>query len=188
MDRDQVLSTVEAKIRAIPGVLDMRFLDPELKKRVVESEQQAEKNGACGGLMPFINKGVWEVLNREVSLVLVGDVDLLVDDMGLLYMMDQKGQVLGEYVTPAQRERILKEKPETRFLSEDFILHGDINIEGEPYFLINETEFVHLEGVDGIARVTSGSLSTLTDDLVRDIMGLIGPKKWTHLVGFDLAK
>ena len=121
--------------------------------------QQAEKNGACGGLMPFVNKGVWEALDREVSLVLVGNVDLLVDDRGLLYMMDQKGQVLGEYVTPAQREKIMKEKPETRFLSEDFILHGDIDIEGEPYFLINETHFDHLKDVEGIERVT-GSLST----------------------------
>ncbi|NLT36996.1 MAG: hypothetical protein GXX95_02410 [Methanomassiliicoccus sp.] len=188
MDRDQVLSNVESKIKAIPGVLDMRFLDAELKKQVVESEQQAEKNGACGGLMPFINKGVWAALDREVSLVLVGSVDLLVDDRGLLYMMDQKGQVLGEYVTPTQREKLLKEKPETRFLSEDFILHGDIDIAGEPYFLINETHFEHLKDVEGIERVTSGSLSTLTDDLVREIMGFTGPKMWTHLVGFDLIK
>ncbi len=123
-----------------------------------------------------------------MSLVLVGDLDLLVDDMGLLYMVDQKGQVLGEYVTPAQRERILCEKPDTKFLSEDFILHGDVEIEGEPYFLINETEFEHLDGIEGIERVTSGSMSTMTDDMVRELMGFSGPKKWTHLVGFDLKK
>ena len=102
MDRQTVLAEVEERVRAIPGVVDMRFLDPDLKEEVTRLEMLAEKNGACAGLMPFVNKGVWEALAREVSLILVGNTHLLVDNKGLLYMLDQKGQVMGEYVTPEQ--------------------------------------------------------------------------------------
>ncbi|MBI0581668.1 MAG: hypothetical protein JET69_01470 [Methanomassiliicoccales archaeon] len=188
MDRETILAAVEERIRAIPGVMDMRFLDPSLKEEVTNLEVQAEKNGACGGLMPFVNRGVWEALGREVSLVIIGDTNLLVDNRGLLYMMDQKGQIMGEYVTPQQREKILKEKPETKFLSEDFILHPEVEIYGEPYFLIDEISFDYLEGLKGIMRVTSGSVSTMSDDYIRGLLGFSGPNKWTHLIGFDLMR
>lgn len=188
MERDAVLAAVEDRIRAIPGVLDMRFLDPDLKEEITHLEVLAERNGACGGLMPFVNRGVWEALGREVSLVIIGDLHLLVDNRGLLYMMDQKGHTIGEYVTPEQRLRIMESHPETSFISEDFILHTDVEICGEPYFLIDEIKFQYLDGVDGIDRVTSGSMSTMSDNYVREIMGFSGPKNWTHLVGFDLVK
>lgn len=188
MDREAILAAVEGRIREIPGVLDMRFLDPGLKEDVTKLEVQAEKNGACGGLMPFVNRGVWEALGREISLVIVGDVHLLVNNSGLLYMMDQKGQVLGEYVTPEQRAKILEKRPDTKFLSEDFILHPEVEISGEPYFLIDEVGFEYLDGVDGVIRVTAGSVSTMADDYIREIMGYPGPKRWTHLVGFDILR
>ncbi|MBI0584186.1 MAG: hypothetical protein ISF22_08165 [Methanomassiliicoccus sp.] len=188
LDRESILATVEEKVRAIPGVLDMRYLDPDLKEEINHLEVLAERNGACGGLMPFVNRGVWEVLAREITLVIVGSTQLLVDNKGLLYLMDQKGQVIGEYVTPEQREKILEEKPDTNFLSEDFIMHSDVDISGEPYFVIDEVKFEYLDGVRGITRITSGSVSTLADDLIREVMGFTGPKKWTHLVGFDLER
>jgi hypothetical protein len=188
MDREDILAAVEGKVREIPGVMEVKFLDPALKEEVTNLEVQAEKNGACGGLMPFVNRGVWEALGREVSLVIVGNAQLLVDNKGLLYMLDQKGQVLGEYVSPEQREKILEEKPDTKFLSEDFIMHTDVEIKGEPYFLIDEIDFPYLNGVPGISRVTSGSMSTLSDEYIRELLGFAGPDTWTHLVGFDLVK
>jgi hypothetical protein len=186
MDRQTVLTEVERRVREIPGVVDMMFLDSDLKEGITRLEMLAEKNGACGGLMPFVNRGVWESLAREVNLILVGNTDLLVDNQGLLYMMDQKGQIIGEYVTPEQRAKILANKPDTPFLSEDFIMHPEIEISGEPYFLIDQIRFHYIEDVPGVTRVASGSVSTLSDDLVRTVMGYTGPKRWTHLVGFDL--
>lgn len=188
MDRETILAAVEGRARAILGVMDVRFLDPALKEEITNLETQAEKNGACGGLMPFVNRGVWESLGREVTFVIIGNAQLLVDNRGLLFMVDQEGQVIGEYVTPEQREKLLRDKPDTKFLSEDFIMHPEVEIHGEPYFLIDEIKFDYLEGVPGIARVTSGSVSTLSDDYIRDLLGFSGPNKWTHLVGFDLVK
>jgi len=186
MDRQSVLAEVERKVREIPGVVDMKFLDPDLKEQIVAREMQAEKNGACGGLMPFVNKGVWEALAREVSFIIIGNTHLLVDNQGLLYMMDQDKQVIGEYVTPEQRKEILEHTPDAQFLSEDFLMHPEVEISGEPYFLIDEIDFGYISDVPGISRVTSGSVSTLSDDFVRNALGYTGPRQWTHLVGFDI--
>ena len=80
----------------------------------------------------------------------------------------------------------MKENPSANFLSEDFVLHSDVTVQGEPYFLIDEIGFPYLEGVEGITRITSGSVSTLSDDRMRSLLGFEGPNLWTHLVGFDI--
>lgn len=187
MSKEEVMAEVERRVREIPGVVDLKVLDPELKEEVTRLEILAEKNGACGGLMPFVNKGVWEALAREVSLMIIGNAHLLVDNEGLLCMMDQNGTVIGEYVTPKRKQEILEKNGDAHFLSEDFVLYPGVEVVGEPYFLIDEVDFNYLNGVSGIARVTSGSVSTLSDDFVRTVTGYTGPRQWTHLVGFDIT-
>lgn len=186
-DREAVLAAVEKRLRSIPGVAGLRFLEPEVKEEVRRMERLAEENGACAGLMPFVNKGVWESLDREVSVMIVGNAHLLVGGgENLVLMVDQKGRVIGEYVRPDQRDEILEKDPNASFLSDDFCLHPDVMPEGEPYILIGEVLFPYLENIKGVARVTSGSISTLTDDWIRNVMGYNGSKDWTHLVGFDI--
>ncbi|KQM11554.1 hypothetical protein AOA80_07660 [Methanomassiliicoccales archaeon RumEn M1] len=187
-EREAVLAEVERAVLKIPGVEGMRFLDPELKEEITRLELLAEQNGACGGLMPFRNGGVWAALSREVSLIVVGNAHLIVHNEGLLYMMDTSGQVIGEYVPPHLKERFVKEHPNANFLSDDFVLHSDVTVQGEPYFLIDEVDFPYLENIEGITRLTSGSVSTMSDDMVRSLMGFDGPQRWTHLVGFDLLR
>ncbi len=186
-EREEVLAGVERIVLAIPGVEAIRYLEPELKEEITRLELLAEQNGACSGLMPFRNGGVWAALSREVSLMVVGNPHLIVHDEGLLYMMDASGQVLGEYVPPHLKEEFKREHPTASFLSDDFVLHQGMAAQGEPYFLIGEVSFPYLDNVEGITRVTSGSISTMSDDRVRSLMGLEGHARWTHLVGFDLA-
>ena len=185
-EREAILANVEEALLEIPGVEAMRFLGPELKEEITRLELLAEQNGACGGLMPFRNGGVWAALSREVSFMVVGNAHFIIHNEGLLYMMDTSGQVIGEYVPPHLKEQFVKEHPDANFLSDDFALLTDVTVDGEPYFLIDEIEFPYLEKVKGITRLTSGSVSTMSDDLVRSLMGCEGPELWTHLVGFDL--
>ena len=187
MDRDAVLAAVEQRIRAMPGVVDIRYLDDDIKRQINHYETVAESHGAVGGLMPYKNRGVWEVLSRQVSLVIVGDQDFAMDtDLhGVVSMMDQAGQVLGEYVPPWRREE-LKERPNAFFMSDDFVMYTDRQPVGEPYFLLDEVPVRDFDDIEGITRVTSGSLTTLSDDVVRGLLGCTGPKKWTTMIGFDL--
>ena len=185
-ERESILANVQKAILAIPGVEAIRFLEPELKEEITRIELLAEQNGACGGLMPFRNGGVWAALSREVSFMVVGNAHFIVHNEGLLYMMDTSGQVIGEYVPPHLKEQFVKDHPDANFLSDDFVLHSDVTVKGEPYFLIDEVDFPYLDKMEGITRLTSGSVSTMSDDWVRSLMGCEGPERWTHLVGFDI--
>ena len=185
-ERDAVLANVEKTLLGIQGVEAIRYLEPKLKEEIARLELLAEQNGACGGLMPFRNSGVWAALSREVSCMVVGNAHFIVHNEGLLYMMDTSGQVIGEYVPAHLKEQFVRDHPDANFLSDDFVLHPNVSVQGEPYFLIAEIDFPYLDKMDGITRLTSGSISTMSDDWVRSLMGCDGPNHWTHLVGFDI--
>ncbi len=189
MKKDQVLRAVEKRIRAEPGIADVRLLDDELRKEIIRLETLAEKNKACGGLMPFVNSGVWASLDRDVALVIIiRSSELNLDDIsGILYIVDQKGQKVGEYVNPEKIEKVKKERPDALFLSDDFCLYRDVRIEGEPYFDIAAVPFPIIEEIPGVKDVTSGSVSTMSDDLIRKRTGHMKPGLWSRLVAFNFT-
>lgn len=187
MNRDIVLEIAERRLRSAPGVKAVRYLDPEMREEIARLETIAEGHGAVGGLMKFVNRGVWEVLSREVCLLMIlkhgyqvsGETDRMV------HIVDQAGQVLGEYVSPERKEEILKEHPHTFFLTEDFMMHSGWKSVGEPYFLIDEVVLHDLDDIEEITRVTSGSMSSPSDEVIRDFFGFNGTEEYTRLVGFD---
>jgi hypothetical protein len=186
MDRDRILSQVKARIRQLPGVIDMIFLDPQLKEKIVQLEKEAESNGAAGGLIPFRNLGVWESLSRDVSLVIVfeSQTDILGDSQPLI-MVDENGNIIGEFVNEERRSQLMG-KEDVHFLSDDFVIYTDTEVKGNPIFVMPMMEFRYIEDIDGVIRVASGSISTLSDYHVRCLMNFETTKHWTHLVGFDL--
>ncbi|MCE5296295.1 MAG: hypothetical protein LLG16_04230 [Euryarchaeota archaeon] len=188
MDHEDALKAVENKVRGLPGVIDFIYLDADLRENIVALESACEKNGACGGLMPYINTGVWETLRRQQCFVLIisSSAMLLGPTKDLVYIADKKGQVIGEYLTPERREEF-KERTDVSFLGEDFILYMNVEPEGEPFFVLPEMPFDFLKGIDDVIDVTSASISTLSDDYIRDRFGYKATKHWTHLVGFNLA-
>ena len=188
MDREEILSNVEKKVRGIPGVVDMKYLDEGLKEKIAGIEHQTEENGAVGGLMPFVNKGVWETLKRENCFVMIlgsQEMPFMVPDHAI-YLLDQKGQIVGEFLSEERRQE-MKRRDDVYFLSEDFVLYHGLEICGEPYFLVPEIEFREIDDVEGVTRVTSASVSTPCDHLIRSTMGRTTGRVWTHLVGFDLV-
>jgi len=187
MSRDGRLDAVERTLRSLPGVVDVRFLDPELRERITELEEEAERNGAVGGLMPFTNKGVWTTLEREVALVMVvhSSEHMLGQGSRLVILVDERGNLLGEFVDE-KRQQELRGREGVHFLSDDFVIYSDIEPAGRPFFILPEIEFQYLDEVEGVVNVTSGSVSTLSDDHIRKVLGHEGPGYWTHLVGFDL--
>ncbi len=187
MERQEVLEAVREKVRSLAGVIDFQYLEGEFADKIVELEQDAEKNGACGGLMPFTNEGVWETFSRQVQFIIVAESSaiLLGVSPGLVYIRDQRGQIVGEWLNKERREE-LKDRPDVCFLSEDFVLYPDVEVSGEPYFVLPTVKFPYLEGMKGVKNVTSGSVSTLADDFIRHHLGFGDTKHWTHLVGFDV--
>jgi hypothetical protein len=187
MNRNVVMEIVERRLRSAPGVKVVLYLDKEVRKEIARLETIAESHGAVGGLMKFVNRGVWEVLSRQVCLLLVikqgyqvsGPTDRMV------HIVDQAGQVLGEYVTPERKEELLRERPDSFFLTEDFMMHSGWKSVGEPYFLIDEVRIHDLDDIEEITNVTSGSMTTPSDEVIRDFFGFNKNDEHTRLVGFD---
>ncbi|MDD1744159.1 MAG: hypothetical protein LUO85_05990 [Methanomassiliicoccales archaeon] len=189
MEREQVLTRVKKRVESLPGVIAMEMLTPELRTAIIGLETEAEKNGACGGLMPFTNRGVWESFRRQEQFVIVLDNSSLVlgDDHDLVYISDQSGQRVGEWLNE-ERMKEMKGREDVCYVSPDFILYADIKPVGEPFFVLPEMEFPYLKEIEEVENVTSGSISTLADDYIRNQLGYANGKHWTHLIGFDIRK
>lgn len=187
MNVDNVLASVEKRMRSVPGIIDFQYLDEDFRKEIATAENACEANGACGGLMPFVNTGVWETLRRKYCFIIVirSSISLLEPSKDLVYIMDKRGQIIGEYLTPERREEY-HGRNDVQFFGEDFVLYLDVQPEGEPFFVLPEIPFHFLDDVDGVIDVTSGSISTLSDDIIRKKLGHLDSKHWTHLVGFNI--
>ncbi|MCG7844172.1 MAG: hypothetical protein MIO90_01920 [Methanomassiliicoccales archaeon] len=187
MKRQELRSAVKDKVLSIPGVDAAEFLDQGFREELEQRERGAEGNGAIGGLMPFVNVGVWEVLTRQEVFVIVvrPEVLILSPQEHLVHIVDQKGQIIGEYLPEGRRENVqLREN--AYLISEDFILYGDVEIVGEPYFRIPSMTFPPLEDMPGLKNLVSASISTLSDDHIRKRLGYENTNHWTHLIGYDL--
>jgi hypothetical protein len=187
MDRAHILASVRERVEGLPGIIAFRYLDAEWRKEIMLLEKEAESNGACGGLMPFINKGVWSVFERNVQFVIVASNDsiLLGDSEELVHIEDQKGHIVGEWVS-AKRLEELKGREDVCFLSSDFVMYSGVDVVGEPYFVLPNIDFPYLEGLEGVKDVASGSISTLSDDRIREHLGYSQTHHWTHLIGFNI--
>lgn len=184
---DTILWKVEEKARSLSGVIDFRYLDERLKADLIALERKAEENGACGGLMPFVNTGVWKALDRKHVFVLVVNSSMMIlsPTKDVVYISDQEGQIIGEYLTPLRRDE-MQERQDVCFMGADFIFYLDVAPKGEPFFVLPPIPFQFLDGIKGVREVTSGSISTMSDDMIRQRLGYLQTKHWTHLVGFDL--
>jgi len=187
MVAESILKKVEGKARSLPGVIDFRFLDKGFKEDIITLERSAEANGACGGLMPFVNTGVWKALDRKHGFVLVVNSSMMIlsPTRDVVYISDQGGQIIGEYLTPVRRDE-MREREDVCFMGDDFILYLNVVPKGEPFFVLPPIPFQFLDDIRGVRDVTSGSISTLSDDMIRQRLGYQNTKHWTHLVGFNL--
>ena len=187
MERNAVRGAVRERILELKGIEVLEYLDQDFRQEIERREREAEGNGAVGGLMAFVNSGVWDVLTRQEVFVIVAQpqMEILHPQEHLVHIVDQRGQVIGEYLPEGKRDDVeLREN--AYLLSEDFVLYGDVDIVGEPYFLIPHMTFPPLEGMSGIKRLVSASISTASDDYIRGRLGYGDTKCWTHLVGYDL--
>ncbi len=189
MDKEQVLSAVKKRVESLPGVIAMKMLTPELRSAIIDLETEAERNGACGGLMPFTNRGVWESFRRQEQFVIVIDSSSIIlgNDDDLVYISDQSGQKIGEWLNET-RMKEMNGRDDICYISPDFILYANVKSVGEPFFVLPEMDFPYLKEIEEVENVTSGSISTMADDYIRHQLGHSKDKHWTHLIGFDIKK
>lgn len=181
-----ITQKVIERVKKIEGVIDAQPLNDEQRKRIEELEHQAEDFGACGGMMKFVNEGVWEALKREKLIVVFAD-----DLKGFrpppqpwVIICDENGQCVGEWLTKDKIEE-LRGNPNCVFVSEDFVLYKDRYKSGDVHFVMPPLEFPEVEEVEGVKNVISGTPSPPADSYVRETTGHQGTKYWAILLGWD---
>lgn len=173
------------RIRSVPGVLHAQELDERQRIMVRKLENQAENTGAAGGLMEFINEGVWEALAREHVILIVADNEQGFRDPPEPWtlMVDEKKNVIGEWLHP-ERVEGFKEKKNVQFISSDFVLYTDRERTGKCYFLLPGISFPEIEDMVGVDNVVSGSVSPPADAYLKKEVNMT-ENYWTILVGYD---
>ncbi len=180
-----IKTTVMETLRSTPGVVLVRELTEEDIIKVKKLESKAEENGAAGGLMKYVNKGVWSTLGRQHVLLMVAD-----DNQGFreapsawTVMVDDRGNVVGEWLCKDKIPEVQENKNAT-FISDDFVIYRDRPRHGECSFLMPPVPVPELDGIDGIKNVMSGSVSAPADVYLKKIINM-DENFWTILVGYD---
>ena len=173
------------RINIIPGVLAAHELNEAHIIQITKLEKMAEKNGAASGMMEFVNKGVWESLNKEHVLLIVADSDAGFREPPEPWtvMVDEKGTIVGEWIQESRIEEY-KKKDNVQFLGNDFVIYTDRPRQGKVIFLMPAMPFPELDELAHIKNVKSGCVSAPADMYLKKTFDVTG-NYWTILIGFD---
>jgi hypothetical protein len=150
---------VEAVLRSVKGVLDVKWLDLEAKDRALALEEDVRQKGLSGGTGTYYNEGVVEVLSRKYVCVVLNNNEFRhANEPSLFWVAGDI--VIGEEVTDPERLKALKKKGDIKVLKKDFVLHFDRmkQVRGQPpVFVIRGLPFPELESITGIGEILSAS-------------------------------
>jgi hypothetical protein len=181
---------VEPILRSTKGILDVKWLDEEVRTKVVEIENKVHKEGLSksGG---YHNEGVIEVLSRKyVCVVLNNNAFRHATAPSLFWVAGDT--VIGEEVTDAKRLQSLIEKGTVKVLRKKFVLHLDRMkaTRGQmPVFVVRGLPFPEIEDIGGIYDVLSASPIGSADVYLKKRYGWDTKARdlGTILIGFNLS-
>ena len=170
------------KLKSIKGILDAFLLSEEEISKIREFEIQAEKNKAAGGMMDFINEGVWKVLSKELIFLTFIDETFSErkHDQSLTLMKDPSGNTLGKLLRKDEIPEY-KNRNDVLFMGEEFVIFTNVKTQGKPYFVIPAQEIEELKDLNGI----SASLCVPTDLFFKEKYNIDGEKLGTVIIGTD---
>jgi hypothetical protein len=181
IDKQSAATALRELLTQIADVVEMRPLTPAEREQVALFERQAEDGGAAGGVVPFVNEGVTQVLESEqVFAVLTGP--MRPDPPGpWTVFLDDNDQLIGEWL-PASRLEEARAGGRCIFLSEDFVMYRDVKPAGRGRFVM---PFIRLEAGDEtpFESVGVGCPSGPADLYLRSLLGEAGAELATLLLG-----
>lgn len=187
---DPSVEKVEAALRATKGILDVKWLDQEIRKRVFDLEEEVRQEGPSG-TGSYYNEGVANVLSREFVCVVLNNNEFRHATAPSLFWVAGK-VVIGEEVTDAARLQELAGDENVKLLRKNFVLYLDRikATRGQaPVFVIGGLPFPEIEGIAGIRAVLSASPIGSADVYFKERFGwdLKAHDLGTILIGFNLA-
>ena len=173
---------IQKRLKSVKGIIDVKLMSPEDIEKIREFEIQAEKNKAAGGMMDFINEGVWEVLSKGTVFLIFIDESFSDRKHGqsLTLMKDPSGNILGRLLRKDEIPEY-KNRDDVLFPGEDFVIYSNVKTEGKPYFLIPAQKVEELKDLNGI----SASLCVPTDLFFKEKYNIKGNNLGTVIIGVD---
>jgi hypothetical protein len=175
--------------RALVGLadlLELRRLSDDERARIAELETSTEAGGAAGGMVEFVNDGLREALECDVSYAALTGPMLDDPPHPWTLMLDTEDNVIGEWL-PARKREEVREAGNAIFLSPDFVLYKDRRPVGKSRFVMPYV-CVPLEGLDGgICTCGIGTPSGPADEYIRSLMGNPGKDTATLVIGISVS-
>jgi len=170
------------RLKSVKGIINAFLLSPEDIDKIREFEIQAEKNKAAGGMMDFINEGVWEVLSKGAVFLIFIDESFTDRKHGqsLTLMKDPSGNILGKLLRKDEIPDYQK-RNDVLFMGEEFVIFTNVKTQGKPYFVIPAQEVEELKDLKGI----SASLCVPTDLFFKEKYNIKGENLGTVIIGVD---
>ena len=192
---EEVLQEVIHTINPLRGVLDVGVLTDEVRKNVLKIEMDK-----AGELIPVINMGVNECLNRDYTVAIIKNASFRPPPTATVQLVDNKGNLLGEEIVSNNQKKKYKEDEKAKFINPDFVLLKDQkdieedlkteNLEKNPTkqaFVLPPVQFNEVEELEDTCDVVSSSPDPLADLYLKEVFNFEDdPKLASILVGFNI--
>ena len=192
---EDVLQEVLDTINPLRGVLPVGVINDELRKGITKFEMDK-----AGQLIPVINMGVHESLNRDFTVVIIKNASFRPPPTATVQLVDNKGNILGEEIVNTNQKEKYEKDEKAEFINPDFVLIEDKkdieealkqeNLEENPTkqaFVLPPVQFIEVEELDDTCDVVSSSPDPLADVYLKNYFGFEDdPKLASILVGFNI--
>ena len=195
-DPNEVLQEVLDTINPLRGVLHVGVLNDEVRKNITKIEMEK-----AGEIIPVINAGVHECLNREFTVAIIKNASFRPPPTATVQLVDNKGNLLGEEIVNAKQKKRYKEE-NANFINPDFVLIKDQkeiendlkqqNLAKNPTkqaFVLPPVQFIEVEELEDTCDVVSSSPDPLADLYLKEYFHFEDdPKLASILIGFNVKK
>ncbi len=194
---EEVLQEVIDTIEPLRGVLNVGVLNDEVRKNVMQIEMEK-----TGELIPVINLGVKECLERDFTVAIIKNASFRPPPTATVQFVDNKGNILGEEIVSSEQKKKYQNDESAQFIHPDFVLlknQQDIeedlkteNIEKEGIkqaFLLPPVQFIEVEELEDTCDVVSSSPDPYADLYLKKYFDFEDdPKLASILIGFNVKK
>ncbi|MBE6485782.1 MAG: hypothetical protein E7Z85_02935 [Methanosphaera stadtmanae] len=162
-------------------------------------EIEMEKTGE---LIPVINVGVHECLNREYTVAIIKTATFRPPPTATVQLVDNKGNILGEEIVSVEQKKKHEANENATFVAPDFVLTVDPNEiqqtlttdyleknKAKQAFILPPVQFIEVEELEDTCDVVSSSPDPLADLYIKEYFEFEDdPKLASILVGFNVKK
>ncbi|WP_323735559.1 hypothetical protein PXD04_06575 [Methanosphaera sp. ISO3-F5] len=155
-----------------------------------------------GELIPVINYGVHECLNREFTVAIIKTATFRPPPTPTVQLVDNHGNILGEEIVNNEQKQKHESNKNATFVTPDFVLTQDPkelenNLKSEALeknptkqaFVLPPVQFIEVEELEDTCDVVSSSPDPLADLYIKEYFNFEDDAKLASiLVGFNVKK